>query len=332
MSLDHSHNGFCFWAHRQFVKGFSLISLYYVEARSTPQRTKCRGQPCCKVSCKWPSKWASHSIISACLSEMKLPSCLHKEANPHCQDVLALLWWPFSFPVFTSQSPVPSPHAGSVICLGSVQRDPSSSKLNSFIFVLTGGYVDTPTPTLACGLAFPTPGQGQGPPPCGCRALQVLTPWPCHWAVGSVKVNMELCWLRHILMPLWMATHGWAHLLLKVMSDEGLSVVLPFKVSCPRSSRGPAELLEGMFSLSNVSGLVCLFEAFLRCCVEHTGLDHTSGKDSQEITFWGGGSGSQWFGHEAGAPIHRLLTLLLGWWRTCPSKSQHISILPGKQR
>lgn len=38
---------------------------------------------------------------------------------------------------------------------------------------------------------------------------------------------------------------------------------------------------EGLFSLSNFSGFVCLFEAFLQCSVKHRGLAHSLDKDSQ---------------------------------------------------
>ena len=72
------------------------------------------------------------------------------------------------------------------------------------------------------------------------------------------------------------------------MSEEGLAVVPSIKVSCPKHSRGQqsprGERREGMFSLPDFSGFVCLFEAFLQGCVKHRGLAHSSDKDSQEIT------------------------------------------------
>lgn len=46
------------WTCSQFVKGFPLFSLCYVEAPSTPQKTTCKGQPCFKVRCKF-SEWFS---------------------------------------------------------------------------------------------------------------------------------------------------------------------------------------------------------------------------------------------------------------------------------
>lgn len=131
------------WTHRQFVKGFSLFSLYYVEAPSTPHRTTCRGQPCFKVSCKfseWPAsrplpplsprvyRRSNCPAVSAKRQILAARRCLPSSGDHLAPQCLLL-----------RAAPVPPPPAGSAIRLGSVQHGLSSTKLNSCIFIIVEG-------------------------------------------------------------------------------------------------------------------------------------------------------------------------------------------------
>lgn len=140
------------WICRQFVKSFSLFLLYYVEAPSAPQRTTCRGQPCFKVSCKF-SEWPSSGPLP--------PLSPHVYQRSNCREVkavsakrqiltarrcFALLWWPFSSPVFASQS-CSSPSTTCWLCSlpGACGAWPKQHQIKQLHFHHYQGYVGTST-------------------------------------------------------------------------------------------------------------------------------------------------------------------------------------------
>lgn len=126
-----------------------------MEAPSTPQRTTCRGQPCFKVShnfLEWPSSGPLPPLSSHVYQRSNCPvasttrqiltarRCLPSSGNhlvPQCFLLRA--------------APVPPPPTDSAMRLGSVESGPSSTKLNSCIFIIVEGTWVLLPPTLAYG-------------------------------------------------------------------------------------------------------------------------------------------------------------------------------------
>lgn len=95
-------------------------------------------------------------------------------------------------------APVPPPPAASAICLGSVERGLSSTKLNSCIFIIIESTWALLPPTFAWRSVVPALRAAGTWAGTGMFSLVVwsitgTTPLLCCWAVGLVKVETEPC-------------------------------------------------------------------------------------------------------------------------------------------